>query len=229
MTDLTAVLADPGADRHWGIGLRVQQPSVRGPRLRPACDGTVPSTTIDVVRNAQQVDGSWSFNGDNTGSDGWRGHDRARRAGARRRGVRPATRPRREPGARLPRRRSSSPTVGGATASPTNPNTTVSRCSALAAGGRHCAPGCGRRVPPRTAAVGRTDREPVRLGYRPNTFATSQAIQALVRIAVPHAPVLVAPVTVPASAGGGAVTVETDSGTLRGRGRRRPCDAARST
>ena len=30
----------------------------------------MPSTTIDLVRNAQQIDGSWSFNGDNTGSDG---------------------------------------------------------------------------------------------------------------------------------------------------------------
>ena len=211
--DLTAILGEPGADNKWGIGLGAFNSILYAIRGYAMVHGTVPSTTIDVVRAAQKSDGSWSFDGDSTGTDG----------GADTTGLAvqalvdagyTATDP--DVDAALDYLEAEQlPTGGWDDGFTENPNSTALAMLGLAAGGRTAPLAAGDAYllglqQPDGRIASPYDSVP------PNTFATSQGIEALVRINVPKATSLVTPVTVPAASGGGAVTVETSAGTLEG-------------
>ena len=211
VTDLTVSLGTPGVDHKFGISLAALNDIAYAVRAWAIVDGDVPSATVDVFRNTQKSDGSWAFNGDATGTDG--GVDTT--------------------GSVVLAMLSAGVDVADGDVAPAldyleaqqqgngswtdgyseNPNSTAVAMLALDAGGRTdaLADGDAYLLDQQQSdghIAGPYD------GYGLNTFATTQAIEALTRASASVATEFVSTVTVPAAGGAGALSLETSAGTL---------------
>jgi len=172
---------------------------------------SVPASTITLIRGAQKSDGSWSYNGDNTGIDG----------GADTTGL--AVQTLIEAGVAagdsdvsaaldylVTNQQHSGGWIDGWAE---NPNSTAVAMLALVAAERTAPLAAGNAYLLSTQQPAGFFAGPYD-DATPNTFATAQAIQGLVRAAIPDAPSYVTPKTITAATGGGAITLEASSGTL---------------
>jgi hypothetical protein len=208
--NLVTKLGTPAPDDKFGIALGAFNDilfAVRGYALITS----VPTATITVIRNAQKSDGSWAFNGVNTGVDGGADTTGLAVQALLDAGV-PASDP--DVAQALGYLEAQQQPDGGFTDGfSENPNTSAVAMLALAAAGDTgpLVDGDAYLVAQQQVAgniASPYDSTP------PNTFATSQAIEALVRPSIPAATSLTNPVTVPSATGGGALSLESSAGTL---------------
>ncbi len=208
--DLTAELGAPGGDNKWGVSLGAFNTilfAIRG----YATFASVPDATITVVRTAQKSDGSWSYDGDNTGTDGGADTTGLAVQALLESGVAAS-----DPDVALALdylEAQQQPSGAWTDGFSENPNSTAVALLALSAAGRTGTLAAGDAYllgvqQPDGHFAGPYD------DATPNTFGTAQAVQALVRTEIPDAATYANPQTVPAAVGGGALTLETDSGTL---------------
>ncbi len=214
VVNLVTKLGSPGAGGDFGIPLASFN-SILFAARGYATLSPVPASTITLIRGAQKSDGSWSYDGNNTGIDG----------GADTTGL--AVQTLIEAGvtagdsdvsAALDYLVANQQPSGGWTDGPApygaeNPNSTAVAMLALVAAGRTAPLAAGNAYllstqQPAGFFAGPYDDD------TPNTFATAQAIQGLVRATIPNAPSYVTPKTITAATGGGAITLEASSGTL---------------
>jgi hypothetical protein len=213
-TNLVATLGVPGADGTFGIGLGAFNSflyAVRGyARISSA---RVPTTTIDVIRSTQKIDGSWDFNGDNTGTGTDIDTTGLAILALLDAGV-SAVDP--DVGQGLGYLVAQQQATGAWQAfGSDDPNSTAVAMLALSAGGRTSPLAAadaflaGLQLSSPPADAGRIQSPNDEFGV--NTFATSQSIQALVRKAVSTPTSFT---SVPAAAGGGALAIDTSAGAL---------------
>ncbi len=223
--DLTAQLGTPGADDKWGVSLGAFNTilfAIRG----YAAFASVPDATITVVRNAQKSDGSWSYDGDNTGTNGGADTTGLAVQALLESGVAAADADVTQALDYLEAQQQ--PSGAWTDGFSENPNSTAVALLALSAAGRTGTLAAGDAY---LLGVQQSD------GHfagpyddaTPNTFGTAQAVQALVRTGIPDATTYAHPRTVPAATGGGALTLETDRGVLENVSGSRSCDGGGAT
>jgi len=211
VVNLVSELGTPGPDNKWGIALASFN-SILFATRGYARVATVPAATIQVVRDAQKSDGSWSYNGVSSGIDG--GTDTTGLAvqalldaGL---GAGDATVARALDYLVVQQQADGAWTDGFSE----NPNSTAVAMLALTQAGRTGPLVAGDAY---LAAQQQPDGHiegPYDFGS-PNTFGTSQAIEALQRVlqAVPASSVVQ---TITPATGSGGITIETSAGQLDG-------------
>lgn len=211
VTDLAAVLGEPGADHRFGISLAALNDVAYAVRAYAILHGSVPSETIDVLRDTQKSDGSWAFNGDATGTDGGADTTAAVVLALLAAGVDVAD----EDVALaldyiVAQQQPSGAWTDGFSE---NPNSTAVAMLALHRAGR-----TGPLAAGDAYLVGQQQSDGHIAGpydgFGLNTFGTTQAIEALARASAPVASAFVDSVTVPALGGTGALSLETSAGEL---------------
>ncbi len=204
-TDLAGIVGEPGVDGTFGINPDAFNSILFAARAAATIDGDVPAATLTYVREHQKSDGSWDFLGNASGEGG----DVDTTAAAVLALVAD------------PDVTGADPDVAAALAylgglqgpngawqsfGTDDPNSTAVAVLAFAAAATDGPIGAAEtylrsQQQPDGRVASPND------GFGVNTFATSQAIQALVHPAVTRATTFVAPVTIPAF-GGGAVSLE---------------------
>lgn len=212
--DLVAKLGSPGIDHKWGISLASFNRILFATRGY-AIVSTVPAETIAVITDAQKSDGSWSFDGSNLGTDGGADTTGLAVQALLETGVPASNADVAADVAQALDYLEAQQQLDGAWTDgfSENPNSTAVAMLALSAAGRTppLAEGSAYLLSiqqPDGHFAGPYD------GPTPNTFGTSQAVQGLVRTLVPDASSFADPQTIPAATGGGALSLETDDGSL---------------
>jgi hypothetical protein len=210
-TDLVAKLGEPGVDGKFGLTLGNFNGILYAARGY-ATFSTVPPATIAVIRAAQKSDGSWSYDGDPTLTNGGADTTGTAVQALLAAGIAPSDADVDEALDYLEAQQQ--PDGGWPDAYATeNPNSTALAMLALSEAGRTAplADGSAYLVSQQLSDGRIASANDV---YGINTGATTQAIQALVRVTIPDATSFATPTTIPAATGGGALTLETDAGTL---------------
>lgn len=210
-TDLVAVLGAPGVDHKFGISLAALNDIAYAVRAWAIVDGDVPTETIDVFRSAQKSDGSWAFNGDATGTDGGADTTAAVVLALLASGVDVDDE---DLALALDYLEADQQGNGSWTDGfSENPNSTAVAMLALDAAGRTGGLAAGDAY-----LVAQQQSDGHIAGpydaFGLNTFGTAQSIEALARASAPVSSDFVSTVTVPAVGGAGALSLETDAGTL---------------
>jgi len=209
VVDLVAKLGTPGPDNKWGIPFASFNNVLYAMRGY-ARVATVPVATIQVVRNAQKSDGSWSFDGVRTGADG--GADTTALAVAALLdaglGTGDAT-VAKGIGYLVAHQQSDGAWTDGFSE---NPNSTAVAMLALAQADRMGPLAAGNAFLVSQQQLDGHIEGPYDSGS-PNTFGTSQAIEALQRVlqAVPVSSVVK---TIRPARGSGDITIQTSAGAL---------------
>ncbi len=204
---------DVGSDHKFGIPIASLADITFAIRAYEIVNGSVPPTTTQVLRDAQQANGGWVYNGVSSGTDiDFDSTSNAVRA------LLAAGIPVSDADVAAGLDFIEAAQQGNGAwqfFGSDDPNSTAQAALALSAAGRTdglpdadaylagVQVGDGRIASPSDAFP------PI------NTFATSQSVEALVRASIPVASApYTHPITLPAAVGGGALSLDTDSGAL---------------